>query len=237
MNDIGSRIFEARKRRGLSQRQLAEAVGVTVQAVSQWENGKTDPTSRIVRISAALHCDGLWLAGERETPPEVRPQFSEEARADIPVIEVQEMDRYLIANSGKKFSNEKIYLSSTVVPVGELFAIKAPRSSEDYNEGDILIFDNGIEALAGDTAAIMILHTTITQLSHPQSSDKARKSVVGAIAKIDSPPGSEATPVRRMVVALDEDGKEIERAIIVVATLVEHRRFRRPRSEGLSKTA
>ena len=40
---IGKRISEQRKKLGLTQEQLAEAIGVTPQAVSKWENGRNLP--------------------------------------------------------------------------------------------------------------------------------------------------------------------------------------------------
>ena len=42
---VGERIREARKRKGLSQEQLAEKLGLTFQAVSTWETGKFIPDS------------------------------------------------------------------------------------------------------------------------------------------------------------------------------------------------
>ncbi|WP_164176800.1 helix-turn-helix domain-containing protein, partial [Streptococcus pneumoniae] len=39
----GARIRAARKQRGWTQSQLGEALGVSSQAVSQWEQGRTDP--------------------------------------------------------------------------------------------------------------------------------------------------------------------------------------------------
>lgn len=38
MNTLGSRIAVLRKKRGLTQEQLAEQMGVSAQAVSKWEN-------------------------------------------------------------------------------------------------------------------------------------------------------------------------------------------------------
>ena len=42
---IGERIREARKRKGLSQEQLGEKLGLSFQAVSTWETGKFIPDS------------------------------------------------------------------------------------------------------------------------------------------------------------------------------------------------
>lgn len=56
MNDyrFGNYIYELRKRNGMSQSKLAEAVGVTNKAVSKWENGKSKPSINVIRKLSAL---------------------------------------------------------------------------------------------------------------------------------------------------------------------------------------
>lgn len=56
MNDytFGNKILTLRKKRNLSQSQLAEQVGVTNKAVSKWETGKAKPTTNVLRKLAAL---------------------------------------------------------------------------------------------------------------------------------------------------------------------------------------
>lgn len=43
MNEVKTTIKQLRKEKGINQEQLAEALHVTRQAVSNWENGKTQP--------------------------------------------------------------------------------------------------------------------------------------------------------------------------------------------------
>lgn len=46
-----------RRERHLSQAELAEALGVTHGAVSQWETGQTTPTlPMLAKIAEVLHC-------------------------------------------------------------------------------------------------------------------------------------------------------------------------------------
>lgn len=46
-----------RKMNGISQCQLADAIGVTQGAVSQWERGEVRPTlENLIAIAKALHC-------------------------------------------------------------------------------------------------------------------------------------------------------------------------------------
>jgi transcriptional regulator with XRE-family HTH domain len=52
---MGARIRDARKARGLTQEQLAAAVGVTRSAVAQWETDRSGQVSgNLSRIAAAL---------------------------------------------------------------------------------------------------------------------------------------------------------------------------------------
>ena len=46
-----------RQAKGLSQRELAERIGVKQESITQWENGKTSPKfERLAIIADALEC-------------------------------------------------------------------------------------------------------------------------------------------------------------------------------------
>ncbi len=64
---LGNRIKAARKRRGLSQLDVATTLGLTTQAISQWENDKTVPThDNLVALTETLGEDLIGdSAGER----------------------------------------------------------------------------------------------------------------------------------------------------------------------------
>jgi len=67
MKDIGRKIMEARKRRNLPQRVLAERLNVNHSIVVQYEKGKHTPRlSTLERISAALGCDLSELLSPEE---------------------------------------------------------------------------------------------------------------------------------------------------------------------------
>lgn len=58
------RVREARKESGMTQEELATAVGVTQAAVTQWETGKSTPTLPVlIRLSETLGCTIDFLAG------------------------------------------------------------------------------------------------------------------------------------------------------------------------------
>jgi DNA-binding XRE family transcriptional regulator len=75
--EIGARLAEVRRRCGLTQRQLAKAVGVELTTVQNWERGRTGLSAkRLAALANALHCqpiDLLMLPGTgvpREAPPD-----------------------------------------------------------------------------------------------------------------------------------------------------------------------
>lgn len=60
--EVGQRIASARKERRLSQRELAEAIGVSRDAVSQWERGKTGISwGSLELLAPVLECSEEWL--------------------------------------------------------------------------------------------------------------------------------------------------------------------------------
>lgn len=56
MNDyrFGNYIYELRAKAGLTQSELAQALGVTNKAVSKWESGRSKPTTDVIRKLASL---------------------------------------------------------------------------------------------------------------------------------------------------------------------------------------
>lgn len=62
-NTLGTRLKTSRLDAGYTQEGLGEAVGVTYEAVGQWERGKTAPSyGRLQTVSKALGVDPCWLA-------------------------------------------------------------------------------------------------------------------------------------------------------------------------------
>lgn len=62
--NLGRRIAEARRDVGLTQRDLADKVGVTAHAVSKWERGSACPDISILdEIACALHVSVSDLLG------------------------------------------------------------------------------------------------------------------------------------------------------------------------------
>ena len=78
--DFGQRLTDARKKKGISQESLAEAVGVSRQAVSKWETGESKPdVNNLIAICNTLDlnveylCLGKVPASERVFDKKNRP--------------------------------------------------------------------------------------------------------------------------------------------------------------------
>ena len=85
--NLGTSLFHARKRRGLSQEDVAEKLGVSRQTISKWETGETIPDIRQCKRLAVLY----------------QMSLDELIDFDINTAEIQEM----IKKSGEK-ADEKI---------------------------------------------------------------------------------------------------------------------------------
>lgn len=70
---IGERIANLRKEQNLSQGQLADALDISRQAVSKWENGQAYPdTLKLIQLADLLNSDVEYLATGRI----LKPKFS-----------------------------------------------------------------------------------------------------------------------------------------------------------------
>lgn len=91
MEDMGKRLAELRRERGLNQEELAEKLGVSRQAVSKWERGESTPDiANLVSLSELYQVSIDYLAkgeGEDGSPlqSEAEPAESDATRIDEPV--------------------------------------------------------------------------------------------------------------------------------------------------------
>ncbi len=61
---VGNRIKERRETLGISQSDLADAIGTSQNQVSRYERGASDPTSEmLLKLASALGTSPNWLTG------------------------------------------------------------------------------------------------------------------------------------------------------------------------------
>lgn len=65
MKTMGKRIHEMRTKKGMSQEELGEKLGVLRQTIGKWENGDVANIKRsaIAKMAELFNCDPVWLMG------------------------------------------------------------------------------------------------------------------------------------------------------------------------------
>ena len=76
METVGQRLRTARKRRGLTQPQLAQRSGVSQTSISDLERGRSDTSRDLVSLARALDCSLDWLADGNGPAPGSDPNIA-----------------------------------------------------------------------------------------------------------------------------------------------------------------
>ena len=108
--NIGNRIKELRKQRGITQEQLADRIGVSFQAVSKWENNISLPDITLVPSLASyfgVSMDELFDYNLEEIKKEA---LAIERKSVKYREENQEEGQKILAEGLKKFPNNDILL-------------------------------------------------------------------------------------------------------------------------------
>ena len=94
---IAERIKDLRKRRGLSQPELASVVGVDANTIWRWENNKSSPMRSLNEIASALDVSTAYLLGETDdtTPLYAPRKRGEKADFGIGLDDPAERERIL----------------------------------------------------------------------------------------------------------------------------------------------
>ena len=81
---LNEKIIMARKKAGMSQIDLADAMGVSRQSVSKWETGEANPEiGKLTLLANTLNCSVDWLLSESDEPLS-DPSVESETRRDEP---------------------------------------------------------------------------------------------------------------------------------------------------------
>jgi SOS-response transcriptional repressor LexA len=163
---IGQRIKQARNEAAISQDALAEALGVSRVAVSNWERGKDLPgIPRFKRIAEVLHCDGGWLllgapgANLDDVPSaqkirEMTAVYT--ARTKVPLVsQVPGGAQRLAADPYTRGAAE-----DWLTPTGRMsegsFALRVHGNSmePDFPDGCVIFVDPGVQWKSGDFVVV-----------------------------------------------------------------------------------
>lgn len=111
MKYIGEMIQEARRKKGLSRRELAEKLGITISAISHWENNIRIPSApEFIKAIQILDIVSEFFPDYQRTSPSIHCKNS---RPDIPIICTKSLTRSeLIQSKMDKLEVEFSYIKS-----------------------------------------------------------------------------------------------------------------------------
>ena len=156
MSTLGKRIRDGRKNRGLSQAEVARAMGISVQAISQWETDKTVPTAdRLLFLGDLLGLD-LRSANYRGELGPYRKD-TRVGRYIVPLVSRVAAGNWTEAVA-PEIGDDAEVLEVYWPPSGAAFALEIGGESmlPDFKPGDIIIVDPGIEPIPGDFVVAML---------------------------------------------------------------------------------
>lgn len=149
------RIAEARKMKGMSQLDLANAIGTTQQQVAKWESGKIDPRiSSLKKIREALGVSLSYLLGMADDPSFVSVVSSD--TVPVPVL-----GRIAAGTPRAAFSQSDDYHDTQrglVASHPHAFWLVVAGNSMNrlFPEGALVLVDPDSEVRSGDVAAIFV---------------------------------------------------------------------------------
>ena len=203
---ISRKIRRARIDAGLTQRQLAEQMGVSVQAVSQWETDTTVPsTNRLLSMGAILRTDFLGSA-----PNEPREFPSGRYVPLISRVSAGEWHPAMAYEAATEMLNVQWQ------PKGPTFALEVIGDSmlPEFKSGDIVIIDTGIDPLPGDYV--------VASVENDEQATFKKYRLRGS--DDDGNPIIELAPLNPDYPVLTISAKSPGR---IIGTMYEHRSFRR----------
>ena len=142
--ETANRLYQYRKKMGLSQEELAEKIGVSRQAVSKWERAEASPdTDNLIELSKiyGVTLDEMML-GERPAPEE---------KSDEPVKEEKQTktdDTY--AESEIKTDGEKVHVGFDGIHVHDKHGTKV-----DIDRNGIFVNENGEQKVYTDEDGVV----------------------------------------------------------------------------------
>lgn len=114
---IGERIVTLRKRQNISQVHLAEALGISRQAISKWENDLSDPdTLNLIKLADLLNTDVEYLATGRLSPPLPEKQI-ETVEKVIEVEKIVEVEKEVVIEKPVMIDRPVLIEKEVVKPV------------------------------------------------------------------------------------------------------------------------
>jgi len=214
---MGERIREARKSAKLTLQDVADRLGVTVSAVSQWEQNRTSiDLSRAMKLAHALNVSLQWLI-EGDGPMDQQP-ISRDQKFYAPVVTRVTGGDWSEVITPQSVPEDAKYIELSSKPQGFALVLELTGESmlPEFAPDDLIIIDTGLEPLPGDYVV------AVTEGDMEGTFKKYRPRGLDE----DGHPIIELTPLNPDYPTLTINSKNPGR---IVGTMIEHRRYRRRR--------
>ena len=148
-SNVGQRIFQARKRRKITRKEIAEFLQVHETTIKRYEDGDTKklPTDRLEKIAKYLNTSIDYLMGwdDEQSPQGIQIPVLGTVPAGIPISAVEDILDY--EEIPKSWENQ-----------GEFFGLKIKGDSmyPTLENGDVVIVRKQSTADNGDTVVVMV---------------------------------------------------------------------------------
>lgn len=154
---LKDRILEARQKLGITQAEMATRMGITPQAVNQWESGDTEPRDlgRIVKLADVLEVSLDYLikgsggAGDHG---------SGVGSYRVPLLNRVAAGRWNDVISPTELPPDTRFFELSLKPKGYAIALELDGESmlPEYRPRDIIIIDTGLEPTPGDPVVAVL---------------------------------------------------------------------------------
>lgn len=146
--DIINNLKAARKAKGLTQTEVAHAIGLTQNGYSYWENGKAKiDKDQMLKLAALFEVSVDYLLGNTATPTSTgwRVPVLGDVAAGIPIEAITDIVDY-----------EEI--DAALARTGEFFGLRIKGDSMEprMKEGDVVIVRQQDAADTGDTVVVLV---------------------------------------------------------------------------------
>lgn len=201
------------------QRAFAERVGVSVQAVSQWERGITNPSRENLKtIASKFDVELDWLLkDEPELADDDGLRQISRARSRIaPLLTTVQAGHWTEISESAPVSAQTKIFELAEFPSGDAFALEIVGESMEpqFERGDVVIIDTGVRPLPGDFV--------VAKLNNQNDATFKKYRVLGANAAgnqiIELVPMNADYPT--LTISEHNPGS-------IIGTMIEHRRYRR----------